>query len=469
MTLIRSISGIRGTIGGTPGVALTPLDIVRYTAAFGTMVLQRSPGERPRMVIGRDARISGSMVRDLVAATLAGLGFEVLDLGLATTPTVELAVTGENARGGIILTASHNPAQWNALKLLNAEGEFISAVEGERVLELAASEKFAFAPVDRLGTVRPVSGWTRKHIDMILELDLVDVNAIKEAKLRVVVDAVNSVGGEVVPGLLTALGVQEVVCIHCSPDGQFPHDPEPLPENLKDLCTSVTRHKAHLGIAVDPDVDRLAMVCEDGSLFGEEYTLVACADHVLAQRPGDTVSNLSSTRALDDVAAKHGRKRHASAVGEVNVVELMKKVHAPIGGEGNGGVILGELHYGRDALVGIALFLTHLAKSGKTSSELRKSYPDYHISKNKMDASSLKGGSKALLENMRKRYLDRPHSTVDGLRIEFGDTWAHLRMSNTEPIIRIYAEAASPDQADALAKRMIDELGEVGSTHHATT
>jgi phosphomannomutase len=461
MTLIRSISGIRGTIGGSPGQGLTPLDVVRYTAAYGTLMLTRSRRGTPRIVIGRDARISGPMVRDLVAATLAGLGFDVLDLGLATTPTVEMAVTGEGAMGGIILTASHNPAQWNALKLLNAEGEFISALDGQRVLELAASEKFQFAQVEKLGTIRPVAGWTRRHIDAILELDLVDVEAIRTARFRVVVDAVNSVGGEAVPALLTALGVQEVVCIHCSPDGNFPHDPEPLPENLKDLCASVKKHKAHLGIAVDPDVDRLALVCEDGSLFGEEYTLVACADHVLASRPGDTVSNLSSTRALHDVAARHGRKRHASAVGEVNVVEMMKKVHAPIGGEGNGGVILSELHYGRDALAGIALFLTLLARKGGSCLDLRRSYPDYFISKNKIDASMARGGVASLLDAMQERYRAQPHTTVDGLRIEFGNTWVHLRMSNTEPIIRIYAEAPSMEEADALAGRMMTELQEV--------
>ncbi len=461
MTLIRSISGIRGTIGGVPGEGLTPIDVVRYAAAYGTMIKSRTAAARPRIVIGRDARVSGPMVRDLVAATLAGLGFDVLDLGLATTPTVELAVTHEGAQGGIILTASHNPAQWNALKLLNSEGEFISAIEGQRVLELAASEKFNFAPVDKIGTIRPLNGWTRRHIDMVMDLDLVDTKAIKEARLKVVVDGVNSVGGEVIPGLLTAMGVQDVVCINCSPTGHFAHDPEPLPENLTELCGAVKRHKAHLGIAVDPDVDRLALVCEDGSLFGEEYTLVACADHVLASRPGDTVSNLSSTRALNDIAAKHGRKRHASAVGEVNVVEMMKKVHAPIGGEGNGGVILSELHYGRDALVGIGLFLTLLAKSGKTATELRRTYPDYFISKNKMDATAAIGGVKPLLDAMQERYREQPHTTVDGLRIEFGNTWVHLRMSNTEPIIRIYAEAPSMEEADKLATRMINELKEV--------
>ena len=412
------------------------------------------------MVLGRDARSSGPMLRDLVVGTLTGLGFEVIDLGMATTPTVELAVAGEKAHGGIILTASHNPAEWNALKLLNERGEFISAEDGAEVLRLAASDHYEFAPVDQLGSVRTLSGWTKRHIDLILELDLVDVEAIKKAKLRVVVDAVNSVGGTVVPALLTALGVLEVIEIHCTPNGHFPHNPEPLPAHLKDLCTTVVKHKAHLGIAVDPDVDRLALVCEDGSLFGEEYTLVACADHVLAHRPGDTVSNLSSTRALNDIAERHGRKRHASAVGEVNVVELMKEVGAPIGGEGNGGVILSELHYGRDALAGIALFLTLLAKSGKTCLELRRSYPDYFMSKNKIE---LKPGMdvQAIVEGMQDKYRSQPHSTVDGLRIEFGNTWVHLRRSNTEPIIRVYAEAPSMQQADELAFRILAELKEL--------
>ena len=460
MTLIRSISGIRGTIGGAPGEGLTPLDVVRYTAAFGTLIKRSSTRERPRMVLGRDARISGPMVSDLVRGTLVGLGFDVFDLGMATTPTVEMAVPGEQADGGIILTASHNPAQWNALKLLNQRGEFISAAQGAEVLRLAASEELDFAPVENLGEVQLRSGWTRRHIDAILSLDLVDVDAIRSANLRVVVDAVNSVGGEAVPALLTALGVLDVIEIHCIPNGRFPHDPEPLPEHLKDLCDTVRKHKAHLGIAVDPDVDRLALVCNDGSLFGEEYTLVACADHVLAHRPGDTVSNLSSTRALDDIANRHGRGRHASAVGEVNVVETMKAVGAPIGGEGNGGVILSELHYGRDALAGIALFLTLLVKSGKTSLELRRSYPDYFISKNKIN---LQPGMdvQALVDAMQVKHAAMPHSTVDGLRIEFGNTWVHLRRSNTEPIIRVYAEAPSMDEADALAQRIMSELREL--------
>lgn len=464
MTLIRSISGIRGTIGGAPGHGLTPLDVVKYTAAFATLMRQRAvqamPERRPRMVLGRDARISGPMVADLVRGTLTGMGYDVVDLGLATTPTVELAVPGERADGGIILTASHNPGQWNALKLLNARGEFISADDGAEVLRIAEEEAYSFAPVDQLGSVRATSGWTKRHIEAILELDLVDVAAIKKANLRVAVDAVNSVGGEAVPALLTALGVLQVVEIHCTPNGMFPHNPEPLPEHLVDLCSAVKKHKAHLGIAVDPDVDRLALVCEDGSLFGEEYTLVACADHVLAHREGDTVSNLSSTRALDDVAIKHGRKRHASAVGEVNVVNTMRAVGAPIGGEGNGGIILSELHYGRDALVGIALFLTHLARSGRSCSELRKTYPDYSISKNKIELSPGMDVA-ALVDAMQVKYAALPHSTVDGLRIEFGNTWVHLRRSNTEPIIRIYAEAGTKEEADTLADRIMSELAEV--------
>lgn len=467
MTLIRSISGIRGTIGGAPGDALTPLDIVRYTAAFGILIKRGSDRDRPRIVLGRDARISGPMVVDLVRGTLSGLGFDVLDLGMATTPTVEMAVPGEQADGGIILTASHNPAQWNALKLLNRKGEFISAADGAEVLRMAEADEFDFAAVDQLGEVIPRSGWTRKHIDSILALDMIDVEAIRKANLRVVVDAVNSVGGEVVPALLTALGVLSVVEIHCTPNGRFPHNPEPLPEHLQDLCETVRKHNAHLGIAVDPDVDRLALVCEDGSLFGEEYTLVACADHVLAYRAGDTVSNLSSTRALDDIAIKYGRKRHASAVGEVNVVEAMKAVGAPIGGEGNGGVILSELHYGRDALVGIALFLTLLAKSGKSCLELRRSYPDYSISKNKIDLQPSMD-VQGLVDAMQVRHESQPHSTVDGLRIEFGNTWVHLRRSNTEPIIRVYAEAPSMAEADELAQRILSELRELAKKASVT-
>ena len=459
MSLITSISGIRGTIGGAPGEGLTPIDVVKFTAAFGTLIKQRSGRAKPRIVLGRDARLSGPMVRDLVCGTLTGLGFDVIDLGLATTPTVEMAVPGEQADGGIILTASHNPIQWNALKLLNAKGEFISAADGVEMLRIADNGSSSFAPVEELGSVRMDDTWTAKHIAAILKLDLVDVKAIAAKKFRVVLDAVNSVGGIAVPQLLEALGV-EVVKLYCEPTGRFPHNPEPLPEHLKDLCDAVVKNNAHLGIAVDPDVDRLALVCEDGSLFGEEYTLVACADHVLATRPGDTVSNLSSTRALDDVAARHGRKRHASAVGEVNVVELMRAVNAPIGGEGNGGVILSELHYGRDALAGIALFLTHLAKSGLTTAALRRSYPDYFISKNKIE---LKPGMdvQGIVDAIGARYPDQPSSTVDGLRIEFGREWVHLRKSNTEPIVRIYAESDAPEKADALARRILSEMAEV--------
>jgi len=459
MTLIRSISGIRGTIGGAPGEGLSPLDVVRYTAAFGTLIKQRSGKAAPKLILGRDARLSGPMVSDLVRGTLVGLGFEVIDLGLATTPTVEMAVPGEGADAGIILTASHNPKQWNALKLLNGKGEFISAAEGGEVLRIAETDGYSFAEVDDLGSVRTDDSWTKKHIDAILKLDLVDAKAIAAARFKVVVDAVNSVGGVAVPQLLEALGV-ETVKLYCEPTGQFPHNPEPLPEHLTDLCAEVVRTKAHLGISVDPDVDRLALVCEDGSLFGEEYTLVACADHVLASRPGDTVSNLSSTRALNDIAERHGRKRHASAVGEVNVVELMRKVNAPIGGEGNGGVILSELHYGRDALAGIALFLTLLAKRGGTCLQLRRSYPDYFISKNKI-ALEPTMDVQGIVDAMQSRHAAQPHSTVDGLRIEFGNTWVHLRRSNTEPIIRVYAEAPTMEQADGLAGRILSELGEL--------
>lgn len=467
MTLIRSISGIRGTIGGAPGEGLSPIDVVRYAAAFGQLMKQASGTARPKAVMGRDARLSGAMVADLVRGTLVGMGFEVVDLGLATTPTVEMAVVGEGAHAGIILTASHNPKQWNALKLLNTKGEFISAEQGAEVLRLAEGDALEFAEVDDLGSVRTDDSWTKKHIAAIIGLDLVDVDAIRSRNFRVVVDAVNSVGGTVVPELLKALGVAETVKLHCDPTGVFPHNPEPLPEHLKDLCATVVKHKADLGIAVDPDVDRLALVCEDGSLFGEEYTLVACADHVLTSRPGDTVSNLSSSRALDDVAERHGRKRHASAVGEVNVVELMRKVNAPIGGEGNGGVILSELHYGRDALVGIAIFLTLLAKKGMKTSELRKSYPNYFISKNKIE---LNPGMdvQALVDAMQERHKAEKHSTVDGLRIEFGKEWVHLRKSNTEPIVRIYAESDTAEKADALARRIMGEMKELAAATAAT-
>lgn len=459
MTLIRSISGIRGTIGGAPGEGLSPLDVVRYTAAYGQLVKLEAHGKRPKVVVGRDARISGPMMADLVRGTLVGMGFEVIDLGLSTTPTVEMAVIGEKADAGIILTASHNPKQWNALKLLDANGEFISAEKGEEVLRRADADDFVFAPVDELGSVRHDGSWIQRHIEAVLALDLVDVEAIRAKRYKVVVDAVNSTGGLAIPPLLKALGVARVIEVNCEPTGHFTHDPEPLPGHLGELAEAVVQHKADLGIAVDPDVDRLALVSEDGSFFGEEYTLVACADHVLAHRPGDTVSNLSSSRALDDVAERHGRKRHTSAVGELNVVKRMREVNAPIGGEGNGGVILSELHYGRDALVGVALFLTLMAHKGIKATELRKTYPDYHISKNRIE---LNPGMQvqALIDAMQEEYGDRPHSTVDGLRIEFGKEWVHLRKSNTEPIIRIYAESASPTKAEELAQRIIQEMRE---------
>jgi len=467
MTLIRSISGIRGTIGGAPGDGLTPLDVVRYTAAFAQLMKDAATTTRPKAVIGRDARPSGPLMTDLVRGTLVGMGFEVVDLGLATTPTVELAVVGEEAHAGIILTASHNPKEWNALKLLNHKGEFISAEQGAEVLRMAERDAYTFASVEALGHVRTDDSWTDRHIAAILALDLVDVPAIQARGFRVVVDAVNSIGGTVVPRLLKALGVAEVVELYCTPNGEFPHNPEPLPEHLGELSATVTRYAAHMGIAVDPDVDRLALVCEDGSFFGEEYTLVACADHVLAHRPGDTVSNLSSTRALDDVAERHGRKRHASAVGEVNVVERMKQVQAPIGGEGNGGVILSELHYGRDALAGIALFLTLLAHRGGSASALRSTYPDYSISKNKIELQP-DMDVQALVDAMQQRYKDKPHTTVDGLRIELGQEWVHLRKSNTEPIVRIYAESSTPEKADALARGIMRELQELAAAAMAT-
>lgn len=463
MTLIRSISGIRGTIGGKPGDALTPHDVVRYTAAFASLLRRRSGQARPLVVVGRDARPSGEAIAGILLGTLRCCGCDVLDLGLATTPTVELAVAWEGAAGGIILTASHNPVQWNALKLLNDRGEFISAADGAEVLRMAAEEDIDLVPVEALGTVRPAGDMTGRHIEAILALPYVDVGAIRAARLTVAVDAVNSVGGIVVPRLLKALGVERVVEVHTEPHGRFAHNPEPLPEHLVDLAEAVRSQGAHVGLAVDPDVDRLALVCEDGSPFGEEYTLVACADLVLAMRPGDTVSNLSSTRALADVAARHGGRRHASAVGEVNVVERMRQVGAPIGGEGNGGVILAESHYGRDALIGIALFLTLLAQRGMPCSALRRTYPDLFISKQRID---LEAGMdvQGLLDTLRERYADHPHTTEDGLRIEFGKDWVHLRRSNTEPIVRIYAESDGPQQADALATRMRQELASLAAS-----
>jgi phosphomannomutase len=460
VALIKSISGIRGTIGGKTGENLTPVDIVKFTAAYGTL-LSKNSGPK-KVVIGRDARISGEMVNDLVCATLQGLGIDVIDLGLSTTPTVEMAVTAEKAAGGIILTASHNPIQWNALKLLNEKGEFISGREGEEILRLAEAEEFDFAQVTKLGKYEKKDGYIQKHINAILKLPLVDVKAIHARGFRVVVDAVNSTGGIAVPMLLSALGVT-VKDLYCEPTGHFPHNPEPLPEHLTDITREVLKGKYDLGIVVDPDVDRLAMVCEDGTPFGEEYTLVAVADYVLnagEKKNGNTVSNLSSTRALQDITEKAGGQYFAAAVGEVNVVEMMKAKNAVIGGEGNGGVIYPDLHYGRDALVGIALFLTHLAKSKMTALRLRMKYPNYFISKNKIELTRDINVDK-ILDFIKKRYQKQPINTVDGVRIEFDKEWVHLRKSNTEPIIRIYAESDMEAKADHLAKKIMTDIKEI--------
>ncbi|MEQ7800426.1 phosphoglucosamine mutase [Pedobacter sp. ASV1-7] len=458
MTLIKSISGIRGTIGGIAGNGLTPIDIVKFTAAYGSWVINRT--NIKKIVLGRDARISGEMVNNLVIGTLQGLGIEVIDLGLSTTPTVEIAVPMEKAGGGIILTASHNPKQWNALKLLNDKGEFISDADGKEVLEIAEKSEFEFADVDSLGKVTSNDTYLQKHIDIILDLPLVDVEAIKKANFKVAIDCVNSTGGIFVPALLKALGVETIYELYCEPDGHFPHNPEPLPENLIEIAKVVQNKKADLGIVVDPDVDRLCFVCEDGEMFGEEYTLVAVADYILKNTPGNAVSNLSSTRALRDVTELSGGEYHASAVGEVNVVNQMKATNAVIGGEGNGGIIYPELHYGRDALVGIALFLTHLAKFEKPISMLRKSYPEYHISKNKITLTP-EMDIDALLIKVQEKYKDQPHSTIDGLKIEFDKEWVHLRKSNTEPIIRIYSEAGTEIVAEGLAIKIISDIKEI--------
>lgn len=465
MTLIKSISGIRGTIGGKSGDALTPLDVVKFTAAFGYLLKQGQ--SQCKMVVGRDARLSGEMVNNLVCATLNGLGIEVIDLGLSTTPTVEMAVVMEGAQGGIILTASHNPKQWNALKLLNGKGEFISDELGKEVLSLAETDRIEFAEVDKLGKTTLNNDYLKKHIDAILAIDLVDVEAIRARKFKVVVDAVNSSGGIAVPMLLRALGVDDIVELYCTPDGKFPHNPEPLPENLTAISGEVKRNNADLGIVVDPDVDRLALVSEDGSMFGEEYTLVAVADYILKnsseeklKRLGferNSVSNLSSTRALRDITEKAGGSYQASAVGEVNVVKLMKETQAVIGGEGNGGIIFPELHYGRDAMVGIALFLSHLAKYGKICSMLRESYPDYFIAKKKIELTPEINIDQLLLK-VKEKYKKQPINEVDGLKIEFDKEWVHLRRSNTEPIIRIYAESQSETTANSLAEKLISDM-----------
>ena len=458
MTLIKSISGIRGTIGGAAGEGLTPLDIVKFTSAYGTWAVRKTG--KNKIVVGRDARISGSMVNSLVSGTLQGLGIDVIDLGLSTTPTVEVAVPLEDAAGGIILTASHNPKQWNALKLLNHEGEFISDADGKEVLNIAESSDFSYADVNDLGKVIQDNSYLKKHIDLVLALPLVDVAAIKKANFNIVIDCVNSTGGLFVPALLEALGVKTIHKLYCEPDGNFPHNPEPLPENLLALSQEVVKNRADLGIAVDPDVDRLAFVCEDGNMFGEEYTLVAVADYVLKNKKGNTVSNLSSTRALRDVTENAGGEYHAAAVGEVNVVNKMKEVHAVIGGEGNGGVIYPELHYGRDALVGIALFLTHLAKYGKSVSNLRSTYPGYYISKNKITLTPEMDIDELLLK-VEEKYKKQPHTTIDGLKIEFDKEWVHLRRSNTEPIIRIYSEGNSETVAESLANKIIGDIKEI--------
>ncbi len=460
MALIKSISGIRGTIGGKTGDSLTPIDVVKFSAAFGTWLKRKSPGNL-KIVIGRDARLSGEMVAKLVASTLQGIGFEVIDLGLSTTPTVEIAVPLENAVGGIILTASHNPIQWNALKLLNGLGEFISGQDGAEVLALAESEDFDFAEVRKLGSYRMDTTYFRKHIDMIMALPLVDKEAIIAKNFKIAVDAVNSTGGIAVPMLLEALGVQKenIKLINCEPTGDFAHNPEPLPENLIEISREMTRGDFDLGIVVDPDVDRLALICEDGQPFGEEYTLVAVADYVLKHKVGNTVSNLSSTGALRDITLKAGGTYFASAVGEVNVVEMMKANDAVIGGEGNGGVIYPDLHYGRDSLVGIALFLSHLSKFGKSASILRRTYPSYHISKNKIELTP-DIDVDSVLEKIGKKYAKNPVNTIDGVKIEFNKEWVHLRKSNTEPIIRIYSESETASTADHLAKKIIEDIKE---------
>ncbi|MFY7739923.1 MAG: phosphoglucosamine mutase [Flavobacterium sp.] len=456
MTLIKSISGIRGTIGGKVGDNLTPVDAVKFASAYGTFLKNNSSKEKLTVVIGRDARISGSMIQNLVQNTLLGLGINVIDLGLSTTPTVEVAVPLEKADGGIILTASHNPKQWNALKLLNAKGEFLNGADGAKILEIAEAEAFDFVDVDSLGEITINDSYMDIHIDEVLELPLVDADLVKTKKYKVVVDAVNSTGGIVIPNLLEQMGV-EVVKLYCEPNGHFPHNPEPLKEHLGDICKLVIEEKADFGIVVDPDVDRLAFISNDGEMFGEEYTLVAIADYVLSKTAGNTVSNMSSSRALRDITNKHNGSYQASAVGEVNVVELMKATNAIIGGEGNGGIIYPELHYGRDSLVGVALFLTYLANQEKTVAELRASYPQYYMSKNKIELTP-QIDVDAILVAMTEKYKSEDITTIDGVKIDFATEWVHLRKSNTEPIIRIYTEAPTQTEADTLAFRIIDEI-----------
>ena len=453
MTLIKSISGIRGTIGGQPGDNLTPIDLAKFTSAYAQWLKETSGDKRLTVVVGRDARLSGEMAASIVEGTLCGCGIDVIDIGLATTPTVEVAVTGRRADGGIILTASHNPKQWNALKLLNARGEFLNDAEGKRVLAIAASDGYTFPDVDRIGHVLDRTSYDKTHIDRVLALKLVDRDAIRAARFKVVVDAVNSVGGVVIPALLRELGV-EVVELNCAPDGHFAHNPEPIPANLTEISARVPAEKADLGIVVDPDVDRLALISENGEMFGEEYTLVAVADYVLKHTPGNTVSNLSSSRALKDVTEAYGQQYHAAAVGEVNVVAEMKRTHSVIGGEGNGGVIYPESHYGRDALVGVGLFLSHYVAQSKKMTELKSTYPPYFISKNKMTLSPDMDVDK-ILEGLKERYATEKVTDIDGVKIDFAQGWVHLRKSNTEPIIRIYSEAKDEAAANQLAEEVI--------------
>jgi phosphomannomutase len=457
MALIKSISGIRGTIGGKPGDNLTPLDIVKFTAAYGSLI--KKAGKNKKIVIGRDGRISGLLVKNLVISTLNALGFDVVDLDYSTTPTVEMAVVFEKAAGGIILTASHNPKEWNALKLLNSKGEFISGSQGQEILAMAEKEDFDFVEVDHLGITTKGENLLAKHIEAVVQYPLVNVAAIKAKKFKIVIDVVNSTGAIALPALLTALGVTDIIVLNGEVDGKFAHNPEPLPEHLSELSAEVVKHKADLGIAVDPDVDRLCFVCEDGSMFGEEYTLVAVADYVLSKRKGNTVSNMSSTKSLKEITIKHGGEYSPSAVGEVNVVDKMKATNAVIGGEGNGGIIVPDLHYGRDALIGIALFLTQLAESGLTTRHLRNTYPDYYISKNKITLD--KGiNVKDIFKKIQEKYKQNPQNTEDGLKIEFDNDWVHLRTSNTEPIIRIYAESNFETTANNIALRIMGDIKE---------
>lgn len=462
MTLIKSISGIRGTIGGAPEDGLNPLAIVKFVSAYATFIRKNTKSTTNKIVVGRDARISGPMVKQIVLGTLTGMGFDVIDLDMATTPTTEFAVICEKACGGIILTASHNPKQWNALKLLNEQGEFLNAEEGAEILRLAEAEEFTYADVDHLGKVTVDKTYKQKHIESVLALDLVDVKAIEAAKLRVAIDSVNSVGGIVLPDLLYALGVKEIFKLHCAPHGNFSHNPEPLPEHLTEISALMQQAKADVGFVVDPDVDRLAIVCENGSMFGEEYTLVAVSDYILSQTPGNTVSNLSSSRALRDVTRSHGGEYNAAAVGEVNVVAKMKETHAVIGGEGNGGVIYPASHYGRDALVGIALFLTLLAKKKMKTSELRASYPPYFISKQKVELTP-DIDVDAILAKVKEQFGSYDITDIDGVKIDFPDKWVHLRKSNTEPIIRIYSEAHTMKEAEELGGQLIRIIQEMCS------